>query len=142
MPVPLSTLQRRERPQPPRDRPSPPARTGSGTSWNGSFPKTLTGSAVSNSAGTVTGSSRGASLRARAGYQRPGWRARASRPFFNHSCARREGKAYGSGDGTERRRDGPFPRAGAPRCSNPPIQDGQSPEPGPRRPREEPITSI
>lgn len=34
-------------------------------------------------------------------------------PFFNHSCARVEGNAYGSGDGTESRRDGPQPREGA-----------------------------
>lgn len=54
---------------------SPLARTCSGTSWNGSFPKILTGSAVSNSAGTVAGSSHGSSLRARAGSWRPGWRA-------------------------------------------------------------------
>lgn len=44
MPVLVATLHRRQRPGPPRGRPSPPARTGSGTRWNGSSPKILTGS--------------------------------------------------------------------------------------------------
>lgn len=95
---------------------APLARPDSGTSWNGSCPKIVTGSAVSNSAGSVTGSSRGSSLRARAGSYRPGWRARASHKhpapppvpaffFFNHSCARvgekRTGRETGQRDGTD-----------------------------------------
>lgn len=48
--------------------------------------------------------------------------------FFNHSCARVEGKAYGSGNRTERW-DGLPAREGAARCSNPPIRNEQSPVP-------------
>lgn len=76
VPVLLSTLQRRERREPPRDRPSPPARSApepAGTV----VPPGPNGFCSLNSAGSDTGSSRGSSQR-RALRRGPGWRARGS----------------------------------------------------------------